>query len=93
MPEYVIERTVPGAGQLDGAALAALADVSNGVVRDLGPEIQWVHSDVSDDRITCVDMPADEDVVREHGRRGGFPVGVVLEVRGVIDPVTAEVGS
>lgn len=91
MPKYLIERTVPGAGQMDGAALAAIAGESNRVLRDLGPEIQWVHSYVTDDKITCVYLAASEEIVREHGRCGGFPVDAVLEVRSIIDPATAEV--
>lgn len=90
MPRYLIERTVPGAGQMDDAALAAIAGASNAVLRDLGPDIQWVHSYVSNDAITCVYLAANEDIVREHGRRGGFPVDAVLRVRAVIDPATAE---
>lgn len=90
MPKYVIERTVPGAGQMDQSALAAIADSSNKVLRDLGPDIQWVHSYVTDDKITCVYVAANEELIREHGRCGGFPVDAVLEVRTIIDPVTAE---
>jgi hypothetical protein len=93
MPKYVIERTVPGAGQMDGKALAAIAGKSNDVLRDLGPDVQWVHSYVSDDKITCVYVAANEDIIREHGRCGGFPVDAVLEVRAVIDPTTAELVS
>jgi hypothetical protein len=90
MPKYLIERTVPGAGQMDDEALAAIAAESNSVLRDLGPDIQWVHSYVSDDKITCVYVAANEEIVREHGRCGGFPVDFVHQVRAVIDPVTAE---
>jgi hypothetical protein len=90
MPKYVIERTVPGAGQMDDAALAGIATKSNDVLRDLGPNVQWLHSYVTDDRITCVYIAADEDIIREHGRCGGFPVDAVYEVRAIIDPVTAE---
>ena len=90
MPKYVIERTVPGAGQMDAAALAAVTEKSNLVLRDLGPDIQWLHSYVSDDKITCVYIAASVDLIREHGRCGGFPVDEVLEVRAVIDPTTAE---
>ncbi len=93
MPKYMIERTVPGAGQMDAAALAAIASKSNGVLRDLGPDVQWVHSYVSDDKITCVYVAANEDIVREHGRCGGFPVDAVHEVRAIIDPATAELVS
>ncbi len=91
MPKYVIERTVPAAGHMDAAALAAIAEKSNEVLRGLGPDIQWLHSYVSDDKITCVYIAANADLVREHGRCGGFPVDEVLEVRTVIDPTTAEV--
>ena len=90
MPKYVIERTVPGAGQMDEQALAAIAAKSNAVLRDLGPDVQWVHSYVSDDKITCVYVARDEEIIREHGRCGGFPVDAVYEVRSVIDPTTAE---
>jgi hypothetical protein len=90
MPKYVIERTVPGAGQMDEAALVAIATRSNAVLRDLGPDVQWLHSYVTDDNITCVYVAANEDIIREHGRCGGFPVDAVREVRATIDPVTAE---
>ncbi|MGH9054955.1 MAG: DUF4242 domain-containing protein [Acidimicrobiales bacterium] len=90
MPKYLIERTVPGAGQMDATALAGIADQSNTVLRDLGPDIQWVHSYVTDDKITCVYVAASVDIVREHGRCGGFSVDAVHQVRSVIDPTTAE---
>ena len=90
MRTYVIERTVPGAGQMDAAALSAIAAKSNEVLRDLGPDVQWVHSYVSDDKITCVYYAANEAIIREHGRCGGFPVDSVLQVRATIDPTTAE---
>lgn len=93
MPKYVIERTVPGAGQMDAAALAAISRASNEVLRDLGPDVQWMHSYVSDDKITCVYVAASEELVREHGRCGGFPVDAVHQVRAVIDPATAELVS
>jgi hypothetical protein len=91
MPKYLIERTVAGAGQMDATALATIAKQSNQVIRDLGPDIQWVHSYVTDDKIACVYVAASEEIVREHGRCGGFPVDTVYEVRAVIDPTTAEV--
>ena len=89
MHKYLIERTVPGAGQMDAAALAALAEASNKVLRDLGPDIQWVHSYVTDDRITCVYLAESEELIREHGRCGGFPVDSVDLIHEVIDPTTA----
>jgi len=90
MPKYLIERTVPGAGQMSAEALAAIAGKSNDVLRELGPGVQWVHSYVADDTITCVYIADDADVIHEHGRCGGFPVDSVREVRTVIDPTTAE---
>ena len=90
MPKYMIERTVPGAGQMDDAALAAIAAKSNQVLRDLGPDVQWQHSYVTDDKITCVYVAANENIIRTHAECGGFPVDDVLEVRAVIDPTTAE---
>lgn len=89
MRKYVIERTVPGAGQMDEAALAAIAGASNGVLRELGTDIQWVHSYVTDDKLTCLYMAVDEDIIREHARCGGFPLDAVHELRTVIDPTTA----
>jgi len=93
MRRYLIERTVPGAGQMDEAALAAIAHKSNDVLRDLGPDVQWVHSYVSDDKITCVYLAASEDIIREHGRCGGFPVDAVQQIRSVIDPTTADMAA
>jgi hypothetical protein len=90
MPKYMIERTVPGAGQMDSAALAAIAAKSNGVLRDLGPDIQWVESYVTDDKIVCVYLATSDDLIREHGRCGGFPVDAVTQVRAIIDPSTAD---
>jgi Protein of unknown function (DUF4242) len=90
MPKYLIERTVPGAGQMDTAALAAIASQSNIVLRDLGPDIQWMQSYVTDDKLTCVYVAASEEIVREHGRCGGFAVDAVHMVRSIIDPTTGE---
>jgi hypothetical protein len=92
MKTYIIERTVPGAGQMDAAALAAIAAQSNAVLRDLGPDVQWVHSYVSDDKITCVYRASGTDVIEEHARCGGFPIDAVLEVHAVIDPTSARSG-
>lgn len=90
MQRYLIERTVAGAGQMDAAGLAAIAGESNKVLRDLGADIQWVLSYVTDDKITCIYLAESEEIVREHGRCGGFPIDAVLEVRSVMDPTTAE---
>src|SRR6476620_734872 len=77
MRRYIIERTAPGAGQMGAAALAALAGASNTVLRDIGPTIQWVHSYVTDDRITCIYLAEDEKLIREHARWGGFAIDSV----------------
>jgi hypothetical protein len=90
MPKYIIERTVPGAGSMDPVALAAISTKSNGVLAEMGPSVQWLQSYVTDDKITCVYAAANEDLVREHGRKGGFPVDAVYEVRAVIDPATGD---
>lgn len=90
MPQYVIERTIPGAGEMDGAALRDISQQSTKVLRDLGPDIQWVHSYVAGDKIFCVYNAANEDLIREHGRCGGFPVDNVHRVSAVINPVTSE---
>ena len=89
MRRYIIERTAPGAGQMGAAALAALAGASNTVLRDMGPTIQWVHSYVTDDQITCVYRAMNEEIITEHGRCGGFPVDAVHVISAVIDPTTA----
>ena len=89
MPKYVIERNLPGAGRLSPAELQQIAAKSNGVLRELGPDIQWVHSYVTADTIYCVYRAASAELVREHARRGGFPADRVSEVARVIDPGTA----
>jgi hypothetical protein len=91
MPKYVIERELPGAGDLSKAALQGVAQKSCGVLRDLGPEITWQHSYVTGDKIYCVYVAPNEQVIREHARRGGFPANRVSEVKDIIDPTTAEV--
>ncbi|GAA3631298.1 DUF4242 domain-containing protein [Microlunatus ginsengisoli] len=91
MHRYIIERTVPGAGRLDSTGLAALSEASNAVLRQQGPEIQWVHSYVSDDKLTCVYLAENEELIREHARCGGFPLDTVAIVHEIIDPTTAEV--
>jgi len=90
MAKYVIERTVPGAGQMDATALGAIAAQSNKVLRELGPDVQWVHSYVVDDKIFCLYHATGEEIIREHGRCGGFPVDAVYQVQATIDPATAE---
>jgi len=93
MRKYIIERTVPGAGQMDAASLTALAQKSNQVLRGQGPGIQWVHSYVTDDKVTCIYLAENEELIREHGRCGGFPVDSVGVVHEIVDPTTAEVAG
>ena len=91
MPKYVIERDLPGAGKLTAEQLRAVSQKSCGVLQKLGPQIQWVQSYVTDDKIYCVYIAPNEALVREHARQGGFPANLVSAVRKVIDPTTAEV--
>jgi hypothetical protein len=90
MPKYVIERELPGAGKLTPAELRGISQKSCSVLGKLGPQIQWLHSYVTGDRIYCVYIAANEEIVREHARQGGFPANRVSEVTTVIDPTTAE---
>lgn len=93
MPKYVIEREIPGAGRLSPAELQAISQKSCSVLQDLGPRIQWVHSYVTGDKIYCVYIAPNEEMVREHAKRGGFPANRVSEVATVIDPTTAEAAA
>jgi hypothetical protein len=90
MPKFVIEREIPGAGKLTPAELHAIAQKSCGVLGGMGPQIQWVESFVTDDKIYCVYIAPDEAAVREHASKGGFPANRVSHVRTMIDPTTAE---
>jgi len=90
MPRYVIERDLPGAGKLSAGELTAVAQKSCAVLNGLGPQIQWVHSYVTDDKIYCVYIAPNAELVREHARQGGFPANRVSEVKTIIDPTTAE---
>ena len=90
MPHYLIERDVPGAGMLSRDELKAISQKSCGVLNQMGPQIKWVHSYVTSDKICCLYRASNEEMVREHARRGGFPANRVSEVRAVIDPTTAE---
>ena len=90
MPKYVIERSIPGTGKLTAQQLQGISQKSCGVLRSLGPQIQWVHSYVTGDEIYCVYIAPNEELVREHARQGGFPADRVSEVKSVIDPTTAE---
>ncbi|OGG46848.1 MAG: hypothetical protein A3F84_00215 [Candidatus Handelsmanbacteria bacterium RIFCSPLOWO2_12_FULL_64_10] len=90
MPKYVIEREIPGAGKLSAPELQAVSQKSCSVLRQLGPQIQWVQSYVADDKVYCVYIAPNEEMVREHARQGGFPANRISEVKSVIDPTTAE---
>jgi hypothetical protein len=90
MPKFVIEREIPGAGKLTAEQLKGISQTSCGVLREMGPTIQWIHSYVTDDRIYCIYSAPDEAAVRKHAMQGGFPANRVSEVRVVIDPTTAE---
>ena len=90
MPKYVIEREIPGAGQLSSEQMQAISQTSCGVLRKLGPQIQWIQSYVTGDKIYCIYIAPNEEIVREHARQGGFPANKVSEIKAVIDPTTAE---
>ena len=90
MPKYVIEREIPGAGDLTPEQLQGIAQKSCGVLRDLGSQIQWVQSYVTDNKVYCVYIAPNEQLVREHAKKGGFPANKVSAVKGIIDPTTAE---
>jgi hypothetical protein len=90
MPKFVIERELPGAGKLSPQELQAVSQKSCSVLRDMGPEIQWLHSYVTDNKIYCIYIAPDEKAIREHASRGGFPANSVSQVRTVIDPTSSE---
>lgn len=90
MPKFVIERELPGAGKLSAQELQAISQTSCGVLSAMGPQIQWLQSFVTDDKIYCVYIAPDEESVREHARQGGFPATSIAAVRAMIDPTTAE---
>ena len=90
MPKYVIERAIPGAGGLSQSELKGISEKSREVLTQLGPEIQWVQSYVTDDKIYCVYIAPNAEIIREHARIGGFPADSVEEVKSIIDPTTAD---
>lgn len=90
MPKYLIEREIPGAGDLSSAELHAISQKSCSVLNSMGPQIQWVESFVTPDKIYCVYIAPSEEMVREHAARGGFPANRVSEIKRGIDPTTAE---
>ena len=93
MPKYLIEREIPGAGKLSQAELQAVSQKSCTVLQRLGPQIQWVQSYVTGDKVYCVYIAPNEEMVREHARLGGFPANQVSSVKTLIDPTTAEFGA
>ncbi len=90
MPQYVIERDIPGAGELGADDLKGISQKSCGVLRELGPDIEWVHSYVTGDKIYCIYNAPSEELIREHARQGGFPANRISAVTSVISPATAE---
>jgi hypothetical protein len=88
MPRYIIERNIPGASRLSQQELQAISKKSCSVLNKMGPQIQWVHSYVAGDKIYCVYIAPNEEMVREHAHQGGFPANVVSEVKSIIDPIT-----
>lgn len=90
MPKFVIEREIPGAGKLSAEQLKGISQTSCGVLSKMGPQIQWVHSYVTGDKIYCVYNAPNEEMVREHAKQGGFPANEVNKVSTIIDPTTAE---
>ncbi len=90
MPKWVIEREVPGAGKMSPDQIQAVSQKSCSVLNKLGPQIQWLHSYVTDDKIYCVYIAPNEEVIREHARQGGFPANKVSAIRRMIDPTSAE---
>jgi hypothetical protein len=90
MPKYLIERDIPGAGKLSPADLRGISQKSCSVLNNLGPQIQWIHSYVTGDKIYCVYRAPNEEMVREHAKQGGFPANRISEITTVIDPSTAD---
>jgi len=90
MPKYLIEREIPGAGNLTSQDLQGISQKSCGVLKGMGPQIQWVESYVTEDKVYCVYIAPNAEMVREHARQGGFPANRVSEIKRMIDPTTAE---
>jgi len=90
MPKYIIERDLPGAGKLSPDQLHGIAQKSCSVLRSIGPQIQWVHSYVTADKLYCIYNAPDEASIRQHAELGGFPANRISVVTGIIDPITAE---
>lgn len=90
MPKFLIEREIPGAGKLTGAELQGISQTSCSVLQKLGPQIQWVQSYVTGDKVYCVYIAPNEELIREHAAQGGFPANRISEIKSIIDPTTAE---
>ncbi len=90
MPKYIIERDIPGAGQLSAAELQGISAKSCGVLRQLGPQVQWLESYVTADKIYCIYIAPSEQAIREHAELGGFPANRIEEIKTIIDPTRAE---
>jgi hypothetical protein len=90
MPKYVIEREIPGAGDLSPEQLQGASQTSCNVLKELGPQIQWLQSYVTGDKLYCVYIAPNEEIIREHANKGGFPANKISEVKAIIDPTTAE---
>jgi len=89
MPKYLIEREIPGAGKLSPQELQAISQKSCGVLQNLGPQIEWLHSYVTGNKIYCIYSAPNEEMIREHASQGGFPANVISEVKSMISPATA----
>ena len=90
MPKYIIERDIPGAGQLTQAELQGISQKSCGVLRDMGPRIQWLHSYVTGDKVYCIYIADSEQAIREHSEQGGFPANRIEQITTIIDPTTGD---
>lgn len=90
MPKFVIEREMPGVGKLGPEELQGASQTSCGVLQEMGPRVQWLQSYVTQDKLYCIYIAPDEDAIREHARRGGFPANRISQISSVIDPTTAE---
>lgn len=90
MPKYLIEREIPGAGNLKAEELKSIAVKSCDVLRELGTDISWVHSYVTGDKVYCVYIAPNEELIRKHAEKGGFPANSISEIRAIIDPTTSE---
>jgi hypothetical protein len=90
MPKFVIEREIPGAGNLSATELQQISQTSCGVLQKMGPQIQWVQSYVTGDKVYCIYIAPNEEMIREHARQGGFPANRISQIKTIIDPTTAD---